>query len=642
MLELGVCYYPEQWDRDLWREDAQRMVALGLDWVRIAEFSWVKVEPKYGVFDWGWLDDVIDILGSAGLKVMMSTPTAAPPKWLIDAHPDTLAVGESGTVRKFGARRHYCFSSETYRHHAARIAREFASRYGDNPHVHAWQIDNEYGDHDTIRSYSEGARLAFRHWLAETYDTVDALNEVWGNTFWSMSYGSFNEIDLPNNLVEEPNPSHAMDFARFSSDQVRAFNQIQVDILHQLSPGRPVSHNFMANSFDYDHYPVASDLDFACWDSYPMGALVDGPQSDEEKQQFLRTGSPDYQSFYSDFYRHLGNGKVWITEQQPGPVNWANFNQAPADGMVRLWTWMAYAHGVDAVFYFRWRQAPFAQEQFHSALLLSDGTPDQAYHEVAQIARERALLPVGQKRKQAKVALVLDYPSRWAHDILPQGQTRFAPKIAFDWYQSLAERGVDVDVVGPASDLTGYALVLIPDLMIENAALAQRLMEVGAKVVLGARVGSKTLPLKTPDKLAPGAFADLIAMRVLRVESLPPSHKETIAFGDQTFETTGWRESIETSEPVLATFCGNYRSGWPAIVGNDKCRYIGCLLDGGLLHEFLANCAGWAGVDIAEPDPFSRITRRGKIEFTFNFKTSEVAATPTSDTWDQVAERIRL
>ncbi len=104
--ELGVCYYPEQWPEEKWAEDAARMVALGLTWVRIAEFAWAKIEPKPGQFDWAWLDRAVETLGSAGLKVILCTPTAAPPKWLVDLFPEILPVAEDGTVRKFGARRH--------------------------------------------------------------------------------------------------------------------------------------------------------------------------------------------------------------------------------------------------------------------------------------------------------------------------------------------------------------------------------------------------------------------------------------------------------------------------------------------------------------------------------------------------------
>ena len=163
--ELGVCYYPEQWDPACWRQDAANMVALGLEWVRIGDFSWATVEPRRNQLQWGWLDDAIRTLGEAGLKVMLCTPTAAPPKWLVDERPEILPVGADGRVRGFGARRHYCFSSEAYLEEARRIATAFGERYGRNPHVRAWQIDNEFDDHHTALSYSSAALAGFRLWL---------------------------------------------------------------------------------------------------------------------------------------------------------------------------------------------------------------------------------------------------------------------------------------------------------------------------------------------------------------------------------------------------------------------------------------------------------------------------------------------
>lgn len=276
MLELGVCYYPEQWPREKWEEDARRMVELGLAWVRIGEFAWAKIEPRSGEFHWEWLDDAIEVLGNAGLKVILGTPTAAPPKWLIDRNPDILPVDVKGVVRKFGARRHYCFSSRRYRIEAARISEAMAERYGKNTFVHAWQTDNEYGDHDTIYSYSDEALRAFREWLEVRYGTVEELNRAWGTAFWAMNYLSFDEVELPNNLVEEPSPTHIVDYIRFSSDQVKSFNKAQVDIIRKHSPGRPVTHNFMSQNTDFDHYKVGEDIDIASWDVYPMGGLLNG------------------------------------------------------------------------------------------------------------------------------------------------------------------------------------------------------------------------------------------------------------------------------------------------------------------------------------------------------------------------------
>ena len=213
--ELGVCYYPEHWPETSWETDAREMRELGLDWVRIGEFAWSKIEPRPGHFEWEWLDRAVSVLGEAGLKVVMGTPTATPPRWMLDKHPDMIAFDVNGRPRKFGSRRHYCFSHDGYRGESVRITELLGERYGDNSYVRAWQTDNEYGCHETIVSYSPAAALAFRSWLKEKYQTADALNKAWGNIFWSMEYSDFTQIDLPNLTVTEANPSHVLDFRRF-------------------------------------------------------------------------------------------------------------------------------------------------------------------------------------------------------------------------------------------------------------------------------------------------------------------------------------------------------------------------------------------------------------------------------------------
>ncbi|MBO6511737.1 MAG: beta-galactosidase, partial [Roseibium sp.] len=325
---LGTCYYPEHWPVEIWEADARRMKETGLTWVRIGEFAWSRLEPSPGELDFDWLDQAIEILGQAGLKVVLGTPTATPPRWVVEKHPDMLAVDANGNPRKFGSRRHYCFSHGGYRQESDRIVTLLAERYGRNPHVGAWQTDNEYGCHDTTISYSDAARAAFRIWLMDRYGSIEALNRAWGNVFWSMEYASFEDIDLPNLTVTEANPSHTLAFRRFSSDQVVSFNKRQADIIRARSDA-PTSHNYMGRITDFDHFKVGDDLDIATWDSYPLGFLEDRVgASDEHQRAYARQGDPDFQAFHHDLYRSVGKGRWWVMEQQPGPVNWAPYNPA--------------------------------------------------------------------------------------------------------------------------------------------------------------------------------------------------------------------------------------------------------------------------------------------------------------------------
>ena len=516
---------------------------------------------------------------------------------------------------------------------SARITLAIAQRYGQNPHVQAWQTDNEYGDHDTIYSYSDAALQGFREWLEHRYGTIAELNRAWGTSFWSMTYADFAQIELPNNLVDEPTPSHLLDFTRFSSDQVRAFNKAQVDILRQHAPGRPITHNFMNQNTDFDHYALGEDIDVASWDVYPLGGLTNGRLSEVDKARFLRVGDPDQTAFNHDLYRAVGRGRVWVMEQQPGPVNWASHNPAPADGMVRLWTWLGFAHGVDMVSYFRWRQAPFAQEQFHAGLLLPDSTPDQGHIEVAQLARERDLIPAVGPREKARVALLLDYQSRWASRSLPQGQDYRPHHIALDWYAAASRLGVDLDIIGQHCDLDGYDLILAPDLLIPTEAFVAKLAAARARVLFGPRSGSKTADMQIPEALPPGPLTALLDMKITRVESLPTYAPQQVQFGNQAYQARGWRESLETSEPVIATFAGDYRAATPAMIGNAKARYLATLPSGDLLQTIMLDTLLWAGVETLPDLGDLRLARRGELRFAFNYGqvTATVPAAPGAE-----------
>jgi len=219
---------------------------------------------------------------------------------MLDKHPDLLAVDAEGRTRGFGSRRHYCFSHEGFIAESRRITEILANRFARNPHIQAWQTDNEYGCHETTVNYSDAAKRAFQDWCAQTYQSPDALNRAWGNIFWSMEYDSFDQIGLPNLTVTEPNPSHVLAFRRFSSDQVVRFNRVQTDVL-RAHTDVPLIHNYMGRVTDFDHYGVGADLDIASWDSYPIGFLSDRLEgTPEHKARYLRQGDPDMQAFHHD------------------------------------------------------------------------------------------------------------------------------------------------------------------------------------------------------------------------------------------------------------------------------------------------------------------------------------------------------
>lgn len=615
---LGVCYYPEHWPEKNWAEDAAAMAALGITYVRIGEFAWSQMEPRRDAFDWGWLDRAIDTLAAAGLKVVLGTPTATPPKWLINERPEILPADERGRVLRFGARRHYCFSSPAWWEETQRIVEAMGSRYGEHPAVAGWQIDNEYGCHNTVLSYVPHCLPAFRNWLHKRYQTIESLNEAWGTAFWSQTYGGFHEVDLPNLTVTEANPSHLMDYRRFASDQVAVYNRLQVDILRRLSPGRFLAHNFMGFFTEFDHYPVARDIDVVSWDSYPLGHTDQRlPMPAEDKTRWARSGHPDVAAFHHDLCRGMGSGRWWVMEQQPGPVNWADFNPAPAKGMVRLWTWEAFAHGAEVVSYFRWRQAPFAQEQMHAGLNRPDGVLDQGGEEATQVGREMtAFAEALGARRQAPAALIFDYEAVWTFQIQPQGLGFNYKALAHQFYRCLRRLGLDVDILPPSAPLDGYALVVAPSLpMIDGAAVAA-LESSGATIVLGPRSGAKTKTFQIPEGLPPGGLRALVDLQVTRVESLPPSVQDQLTWANKTYPVGLWRERLESdSAESIATF----QDGETAIMTQDDRHYLGFWPEEAFLTDFIAALAEARGLTIQRLDEALRLRRLGDLTFAFNY-----------------------
>jgi beta-galactosidase len=611
-MKLGTCYYPEHWPEDWWADDARRMAALGLTRVRIGEFAWSRIEPEPGRYDWGWLDRAVEVLHAEGLGIIMGTPTATPPKWLVDRMPDMIAIDDQGRPRRFGSRRHYCFSHKGYRAEAVRITAAMAERYGQHEALVGWQTDNEYGCHDTVPSYSDAACAGFRLWLADKYDDIAALNTAWGNVFWSKEYRNFAEIDLPNLTVTGPNPAHVLDFRRYSSEQVVAFNQAQVEILRKASPGRDLTHNYMGFYTQFDHHAVAADLDVASWDSYPLGFLEQYWFSDEEKLRYARQGHPDIAAFHHDLYRGLHpNGRWWVMEQQPGPVNWARHNPAPLAGMVRLWTLEAMAHGAELVSYFRWRQAPFAQEQMHAGLLRPDRSDDVAVAEVRQAGADIAALAGHGGDAVKQVALLFSYESDWVTDILPQGQGFSVLRQTFEHYSALRQLGLNVDILPPGADLSGYNMVVVPCMLILPEGVVEKLAAFAGPVLLGPRCGSKTVDIAIPAILPPGALQRLIPLKVVRVESLRPGLTEQA--GEASIGR--WLEHVETAlDPEWATDGGRgicYQSG--------TVRYLTTCPDAALLGEIFVRVASEAGLKTERLPDGVRMRRNGELVFAFNY-----------------------
>lgn len=619
-FSLGVCYYPEHWPSDRWAVYARQMRELGLSFVRIGEFAWSRLEPEPGRFDWAWLDDAIETIAAERLEVVLCTPTATPPAWLVRAHPEMLPLDPNGEVRDFGARRHYDFASPVYRAECRRIVTELAQRYGEHPAVAGWQVDNEFGDHETGVSYGPASAVAFREWLATRYGTLGALNEAWGAVFWSQEYRDWAEIDPPNLTVTEPNPSHVLDYRRFASDMVAEFLELQVEILREHAPGRWITHNYMRLCPEFDHFRNARSLDFVSLDVYPTGAVAFSPLSERDQLRWSRTGHPDLIAFNHDLHRGLKHGQAhWVMEGQAGHINWAPSNPLPADGAVALWTAQAYAHGASCVSSFRWRAATAAQEIMHSGLLRHDETFDRGAEEL----RGLALLGLDNDSITNDVVLLHDYDCLWIQTAQQHSAGADYWEQMMLFYTALRSLGVDVDVRHPDDDFSRYRVIVAPALQIVGADRARRFARCAeqSQLVFGPRAAFRTPSGRVHEDGQPGPLRDVVGWRLLNFDGLAPGMLQHVDGHD----VTTWAESYRLAGgTALAMYDDGPLAGQAAVVHHGNAVTIGAWSPT-LVRTHLRRVLSAAGIACADMPEGVRRSRRGPYEIWLNFNEEAIS-----------------
>ena len=440
-----------------------------------------------------------------------------------------------------------------------------------------------------------------------------------------MEYNSFDQIELPNLLVCEPNPIHDLDFRRYSSDQVSAFNKVQYDILKSKRPDLPVIHNFMSRYTEFDHYELAKSLDVASWDSYPIGHLAVSDESEETKRQYMRQGDPDNAAFHHDLYRTVGHGRWWIMEQQPGPVNWARFNPDPLPGMARLWAWEAFAHGAEVVSYFRWRQAPFAQEQMHAGLLRPDSEPAPAYAEAKQVAEELRLTGLDGAPGKARVALVFDYESEWAWEVQPQAAGFTHGAHVRDIYCAFRKHGIDIDILSPRTEsFAGYDIVAIPALFAWTDELREAVANFDGHLLIGPRTGSKSKDFSIPARLGPDLSPNLLDAQVTRIDSVPPHVSVPVKGGGSA---RLWREKVETKGEVIM----EDNEGLPVLISQGKIFYLTTSGDRALMQRIADYLIAEVDLPILTLPAGVRARTRGGFRVYVNYSAGPALLNPADD-----------
>ncbi|MFG6491385.1 beta-galactosidase [Microbacterium sp. P03] len=613
-LAYGGDYTPEQWPREVWDEDVVLMREAGVNLVSVGIFSWALLETSEGVFDFGWLDELLDLLHANGISVDLGTPTAAPPAWFFADHPDARPVSRDGVVMGGGSRGSASPSSPAYRDAIVRISSALAERYAQHPAIVLWHVHNEYGV-PVGEDYSPASVLAFRDWLIEKYETLDTLNTAWGTAFWGQSYTAWEHVDAPRTAPSVVNPAQRLDFARFTDHQLRACFIAERDAIRARAT-QPITTNFMANqSWTTDLWAWGREVDVVSDDHYLWAA-------DEEGEIGL--------AIAADLSRSVGGGRPWmLMEHSTSAVNWQPRNIAKRPGEMSRNSLSHVARGADAVLFFQWRASRSGAEKFHSAMIPHAGTDSRVWREVVELGSHlRRLGEVRGSRVVADVAILWDFESFWAQDLewRPSIDLTHQERVRA-FYEQLWRDNITVDFALPGQDLSAYRLVIAPAqylLRVEDAENLNRYVERGGTLL----VSFFSAVVDENDAVHAGGFGAPLrpALGVVAEEFLPLRESATASVawhgdrgdGSGTLTADTWQEDLRVHEAaVLATYVDGPAAGRPAITRNESGEgigwYISTRLDAASLRTVMRAVYLDAGVEpFAAPAGLEIVTRHGE------------------------------
>lgn len=586
VFPYGVSWYPEQYPEAEWAGELARMRRAHITYVRVAEFSWAKLEPREGVYDFGWLDRAIALATANGIDVVIGTPTAAPPAWLTQKYPDVLLVEANGQRAEHGWRRHASVASPRYRLLAAGIARRLAARYGRNPAVIAWQIDNEYGR----ETWEEAMHRRFQDWLRARYGTLDAFNAAQGNTYWSLTYSDWRQVPMPRAKAQ---PALWLDWLRFGSDMWAEFQQNQIDAMRPyLAAGVPITTNYVAKYDELDWSVPAQALDFVGWDWYF-----------DEPEMIPADGAMQH-----DIYRGFLHRNSWVMETAAGTQSGTVPSYFQPKGETRAMAWQAIGHGADGYAFWVWRSPANGTETPHGSMVDVDGRPRPIFDEIAQTGGEiaaawpalRGSVPV------ANVAMLYDFPSRWAIERQPLTDKYDVWKLFVQYRAALTPVSEGVDVQRDTVGLERYRLVVAPNLFLLSAEKTAALLayaRAGGHLVIGPRSGTKDESSTLTRGGQLGVLAGAMGVRIDM--SQPPGAPVGLAGPLGAGTTAIWTERVvPTASDVETLFRYGAADGWldgaagvvTSRVGKGRITYVGAWLDDTAMTRLIAWAAGQAGV----------------------------------------------
>jgi beta-galactosidase len=599
-MKVGVDYYPEHWDPAIWEDDAQQMQAAGITLVRLAEFAWSRLEPQEGEFNFGWLDEAIDTLGRRGIQVVIGTPTATPPNWLVAKCPDMLPLDSKRQPMYPGVRLHRCYNSPSLRRYTEIIVEKLTRHYGKNPHVIGWQTDNEMIGND---SHSDAANSDFRRWVQRKYGDLDTLNREWGTVVWSGEYSDWSQITTPLGGSPYLNPSYLLDYQRFCSDSVADFNRFQARIIRENCSGQFITHNLWGYPVVNDYYDLFDSMDFASVDYYPSTDL-----GNDSKSRVY------HGALTHDLTRGIMQKNFWVMEQLSGtPGCWHPMSRMPYPGMIRAHAWQSVSRGADAIVQFRWRTARIGAEQFWHGLLDHHGKPGRRFQEFVRFSEEaRRLSPLLDGTGVVNnVAMLFSHEQLNALKIQPQAD-------GFDYlanfkqiHRAFLRLGIGTDVINWTADIDQYRLVVAPFLFLENEAVVDKLRRYvaqGGTVILTTRSGVKNMNnvcLATP---LPGGLSDIVGAVVEEYDPVGNDQQGLVWRGKRDVVCSQWCDILSpTTAETIGTYSTDFFARRAAITRNAFGRgvayYIGSILDDAGYRTLIADIAAEPGLDAVDDLP---------------------------------------
>ena len=620
-LFYGGDYNPEQWSKDVWLEDMRLMRAAGVNLVTLGVFSWANIETSDGVYEFGWLDEIINLLHENGIGVDLATATASPPAWLTVAHPEVLPVNYHGTRLSHGGRQGYCISSPIYKAKSGQLARKLAARYSSHPAIKMWHVNNEYGCHNPI-CYCDVSALAWRVWLQKKYKNLDELNLAWGTNFWSQRYHRWEEILPPREtpIGTYPNPSMVLDYRRFSNDEILDLYRNERDEIRALDSEHPITTNFMSmkHTSVLDYWQWAPEVDFVATDHYLIA---------EDERNFIDL------AFQADLTRGFAGGKPWLLmEHSTSAVNWQDRNIPKAQGEMVANSLSHVARGSNGAMFFQWRQSISGSEKFHSAMVPHTGEQSRVWKSVQELGAKLGELAVlaGTETEVAEVAMIFDYQSWWAlsQRNLPSTSIDY-PELAHDWYRALWDLGVRVDFVAPGSsaqELAKYKMVLAPMVYLLGSNAEQALIDYsqnGGHLVASYFTGISD----EVDGVKLGGYGGRLVRECLGVfvdEFAPVRVGEAVRLSNGMAAAEWSQFANVTSANLIASFVGGVADGSAAIAQSHRGTYVGTRLDDDSNRTLFRSIVSKLGILIRGGGGVE-VIRRGPLEITIDHKANAVS-----------------